>query len=102
MSEACKQITKSFLEKAAETMPQYGIEFLDMWIKRLNYIEEVRQKVYERMISERKHIAEKFRSEGQGRKAKIDGEREKELQRITSVAYRTALEIKGQADAEAT
>ena len=83
-------------------MPQYGIEFLDMWIKRLNYIEEVRQKVYERMISERKRIAEKFRSEGQGRKAEIDGEREKELQRITSVAYRTALEIKGQADAEAT
>jgi membrane protease subunit HflC len=97
-----EQITKLILEKAAETMPQYGIELLDMRIKRLNYIEEVRQKVYERMISERKRIAEKFRSEGQGRKAEIDGEREKELQRITSVAYRTAQEIKGKADAEAT
>lgn len=97
-----EQITKLILQKAAETMPQYGIELLDVRIKRINYIEEVRQKVYERMISERKRIAEKFRSEGQGRKAEIDGEREKELQRITSEAYRTAQEIKGKADAEAT
>ena len=95
-------ITELILQKAAETMPQYGIELLDMRIKRINYIEEVRQKVYERMISERKRIAEKFRSEGQGRKAEIDGEREKELQRITSEAYRTAQEVKGKADAEAT
>jgi len=97
-----KQITKLILQKATETMPQYGIELLDMRIKRINYIEEVRQKVYERMISERKRIAEKFRSEGQGRKAEIDGEREKELQRITSEAYRKAQVIKGKADAEAT
>jgi membrane protease subunit HflC len=97
-----KQITKLILLKAAETMPQYGIELLDMRIKRINYIEEVRQKVYERMISERKRIAEKFRSEGQGRKAEIDGEREKELQRITSEAYREAKVVKGKADAEAT
>ncbi|MFC1569710.1 protease modulator HflC, partial [bacterium] len=90
------------LQKAAETMPQYGIELLDMRIKRINYIEEVRQKVYERMISERKRIAEKFRSEGEGRKAEIDGEREKEMQRITSEAYRKAQVIKGKADAVAT
>ncbi|OVE79299.1 HflC protein [bacterium I07] len=97
-----KQITKLILLKAAETMPQYGIELLDMRIKRINYIEEVRQKVFERMISERKRIAEKFRSEGQGRKAEIDGEREKELERITSEAYRKAQVIKGKSDAEAT
>ncbi len=97
-----EQITKSVLEKAAETMPQYGIELLDVRIKRINYISEVRQKVYERMISERKRIAEQFRSEGQGRKAEIDGEREKELQKITSEAYRKAQEVKGKADAEAT
>lgn len=95
-------ITDLILKKAAEAMPEFGIELLDVRIKRINYIEEVRQKVYERMISERKRIAERFRSEGQGRKAEIDGEREKELQRITSEAYRTAQEIKGKADAEAT
>lgn len=97
-----EQITELVLEKAAETMPQYGIELLDVRIKRINYISEVRQKVYERMISERKRIAEQFRSEGQGRKAEIDGEREKELQKITSEAYRKAQEVKGKADAEAT
>jgi len=107
--DTAREITKGRLrimqlirEKAAEAMPEFGIELLDVRIKRVNYIEEVRQKVYERMISERKRIAEKFRSEGQGRKAEIDGEREKELQRITSEAYRTAQEIKGKADAEAT
>jgi membrane protease subunit HflC len=96
------QITKLILQKAAQAMPEFGIELLDVRIKRINYIEEVRQKVYERMISERKRIAEKSRSEGQGRKAEIEGEREKEFQIITSEAYRKAQEIKGRADAEAT
>ncbi|MCH8957114.1 protease modulator HflC [candidate division KSB1 bacterium] len=97
-----EQITKEILAKAAEAMPEFGIELLDVRIKRINYIEEVREKVYERMISERKRIAEKSRSEGQGRKAEIDGERQKEYQRISSAAYREAQKIKGRGDAEAT
>ena len=96
------QITEFILEKAKENMGQFGIELLDVRIKRINYREDVRQKVYERMISERKRIAEKYRSEGEGRKAEIDGEREKEFQIITSEAYRRAQEVKGEADAEAT
>ena len=95
-------ITKSILEKAREIVPQYGIELNDVRITHIDYIEEVRKKVYERMISERRRIAEKYRSEGQGERAKIDGRREKELQRVQSEAYRTAQEIKGKADAEAT
>ena len=97
-----EKITQEIRQAAAKAMPEFGIELLDVRIKRINYIEEVRQKVYERMISERKRIAEKSRSEGQGRKAEIDGEREKELQRITSEAYRKAQELEGKADAEAT
>lgn len=96
------KITREILAKAAQAMPEFGIELLDVRIKRINYIEEVREKVYERMISERKRIAEKSRSEGQGRKAEIDGERQKEYQRISSEAYREAQKIKGRADAEAT
>ncbi|MFQ5650862.1 MAG: protease modulator HflC [bacterium] len=97
-----ERITELIQEAAAQAMPEFGIELLDIRIKRINYIEDVRQKVYDRMKSERKRIAEKFRSEGQGRKAEIDGERQKEFQRITSEAYRTAQEVKGKADAEAT
>ncbi len=97
-----EQITREILAKAAQEMPNFGIELLDVRIKRINYIEEVREKVYERMISERKRIAEKSRSEGQGRKAEIDGERQKEFQRISSEAYREAQKIKGRGDAEAT
>jgi modulator of FtsH protease HflC len=94
-------ITRDILAKVQETVPQYGIEVLDIRIKQVNYIEEVRQKVYDRMISERRRIAQLYRSEGQGRKAEIEGQRLKELQRIESEAYRQAQEIKGRADGEA-
>jgi membrane protease subunit HflC len=95
-------ITQAILERAREQMPRYGIELVDVEIKRINYVEEVRQKVYERMISERQRIAERYRSEGKGESAEIRGGKEKELQRITSEAYRIAEEIRGDADAEAT
>ena len=96
-----EKLTRGILIQAQEMVPQYGIELIDVRIKRINYVEEVRLKVYERMISERKRAAEKYRSEGEGKKAEIDGERTKELNRITSEAYREAQEIKGTADAEA-
>ncbi len=94
-------LEKVILEDAKELAPQYGIELVDVRIKRINYVEAVRRKVYERMISERKRAAEKYRSEGQGRRAEIDGQRGKELKLITSEAYRKAQGIKGKADAEA-
>ncbi len=96
------QITRFILEDAAKIAPRYGMELVDVRIKRLNYVEQVRQKVYARMISERKRVAAQYRSEGQGKKAEIEGRREKELEKITSQAYRQAQEIKGKADAEAT
>jgi membrane protease subunit HflC len=78
-----------------------GIEILDFRFKRLNYVQEVQQEVYNRMISERQRIAEEFRSEGAGEAARISGEKERELATIRSVAYREAQEIKGAADATA-
>lgn len=97
-----QQILKEILLSAKKLTPQYGIELLDVRIKRINYIDQVLRKVYERMISERKRIAEQYRSEGQGKKAEITGLKEKELRRIRSEAYKKALEIIGNADAEAT
>ena len=94
-------ITRRVFEQASKQMPRYGIELVDVQLKRVNYVEEVRQKVYERMISERQRIAERYRSEGQGQSAEIRGRKEKELERITSEAYRTAEEIRGKADADA-
>ncbi|MDZ7683079.1 MAG: protease modulator HflC [Fodinibius sp.] len=79
-----------------------GIKILDFRFKRINYVEDVRQTVYDRMISERNRIADKFRSEGQGEAARINGEKERELDRIQSQAFREAEEIRGQADAKAT
>ena len=95
-------ITRIVFDDASEQMPRYGIELMDVKIKRVNYVEEVRQKVYERMISERQRIAERYRSEGQGQSSEIRGQKEKELQGITSEAYKAAEEIRGDADAEAT
>jgi len=97
-----EEISRSILKEASRLVPEFGIELLDVRIKRLNYVERVREGVYARMIAERKRVAEQYRSEGQGKKAEIEGMREKELQRITSEAYRRAQEITGKADAEAT
>jgi len=94
-------LTRGILEEASKIIPQYGIELIDVRIKRINYVKEVQRKVYERMISERKRAAEKYRSEGQGKKAEVEGQMEKELNRIRSDAYRVAEEVKGKADAEA-
>jgi len=97
-----EEITRIILTNARKIIPQYGIELVDVRIKRLDYVESVRQKVYERMISERKRIAAQFRSEGEGRSAEILGEMERELRQIRSMAYRQVQEIQGKGDAEAT
>jgi membrane protease subunit HflC len=88
-------------ETASRITPQYGIELVDVMFKRVNYIETVRLKVYDRMISERKRIAAEKRSQGEGQKAEIMGKVDRELKEILSTANREAEEIKGAADAEA-
>jgi membrane protease subunit HflC len=97
-----KKIVEDIQKGASQVTLQYGIELLDIRIKRINYVENVQSKVFDRMISERKRIAEKYRSEGHGRSAEIRGEKERELKRITSEAYRKAQELVGEADGEAT
>ena len=97
-----EKIAQEVLKKAADITPQFGIELEDVRFKRINYVETVQQKVFERMISERKRIAERSRSEGQGRAAEIRGEKERDVLAATSVGYRTAQEVKGAADARAT
>ena len=95
------ELTKEILELAKESTTDLGIEILDFQFKRINYVPEVRKKVYERMISERKRIAEEFRSQGAGESARISGQKDRDLKEITSDAYRRSQEIKGKADAEA-
>ena len=96
-----QKLEKMILESANKQTADLGIEILDFRIKRINYVQEVQNQVFERMKSERFRIADKFRSEGQGEASKINGEKERELKNIQSEAYRTAQEIKGKADAEA-
>lgn len=94
-------ITRDIIRRAAASMPSFGIELVDMRIKRISYVQEVRKKVFDRMISERKRAAEQFRSEGQGKKAEIEGQMTKDLNEIQSGAYRRAQEVQGEADAKA-
>ena len=95
-------ITAGILNQAQPKLQKFGIELVDVKIKRINYVERVQKSVFDRMIAERNQIAEKFRSEGQGEARKILGEKERELKKIESEAYKTAQEIKGDADATAT
>jgi membrane protease subunit HflC len=97
-----EKIAQMILEKASAITPEFGVELKDVRIKRVNYVDEVQRKVFDRMIAERQRIASKYRSEGDGKSAEIRGQKERELKRIQSEAYRTAQEIKGKADAEAT
>jgi len=97
-----EKIAKIILDLSSKITSEFGIELKDVQIKRINYVEEVQRKVFDRMIAERRRIASKFRSEGDGKSAEIRGQKERELNRIQSGAYKTAEEIKGKADAEAT
>ncbi len=97
-----EQITQEILSAASAAVGEYGLELLDLKFKRINYVPEVQQDVFARMIAERNRVAEEFRSEGQGESARIQGERERDLARIQSEAFRTAEELRGTADAEAT
>lgn len=95
-------IIQEILERASGRVGDLGIELIDVRFKRINYVEEVQKDVFARMIAERKRIAERFRSEGEGEAARIRGERERDLKRIQSEAYREAQEVRGKADGEAT
>ena len=96
------RIAGIILEKAARVTPEFGIELVDVRFKRISYVDTVQQKVFERMVSERKRIAERSRSEGQGRAAEIRGQKERDMLSASSGGYKSAQELKGAADAKAT
>lgn len=102
LSKGREKITREMVAEAARLLPEFGIELLDIRIKRINYVESVQQKVFDRMISERKRIAAQYRSEGEGERAAILGQMEREMAKITSEAFRRSQEIRGKADGEAT
>jgi membrane protease subunit HflC len=97
-----KQVEQEIFAEAAQKVRVFGIELLDIRIKRINYNESVRPKIYDRMISERRQIAERFLSEGNGEAARIRGNRVRDMNKIQSEAYRQVEEIRGVADAKAT
>jgi len=97
-----EKIAREILKKSAEITPQFGIELVDVRFKRIAYVDTVQQKVFERMVSERKRIAERSRSEGQGRAAEIRGQMQRDMLAASSAGYKTAQEVKGAADAKAT
>jgi membrane protease subunit HflC len=97
-----QQVEQEIFSAAAGKVRVFGIELLDIRFKRINYNESVRPKIYDRMISERRQIAERFLSEGNGEAARISGNRVRDLNKIQSEAYRQVEEIRGAADAKAT
>jgi membrane protease subunit HflC len=97
-----QKIAEQVLERASKITPEFGVELVDVRFKRINYTESVQQAVFQRMIAERKRIAERSRSEGQGRAAEIRGQKERDVLAASSVGYKSAEELKGKADAKAT
>ena len=97
-----KQVEEELFAAASQKVQVFGIELMDIRFKQINYNESVRPKIYDRMISERRQIAERFRSEGNGEAARIVGNRERDLNKVQSEAYRSVEGIRGEADAKAT
>ncbi len=95
-------LTRKIVEASQPKLEKFGLELLDVKIKRINYVQKVRDSVYNRMIAERNQMAEKIRSEGRGEAQRIEGNKEKDYREIISDAYRVAEEIRGNAEAEAT
>ena len=95
-------LEKEITDEARGKLAEFGIELLDVRFKRINYNPAVSAKIYDRMTSERRQIAERFRSEGEGEAAKIIGSKDRDLKEIESKAYREVQTIEGKADAEAT
>jgi modulator of FtsH protease HflC len=102
ITQGRKVVERDIYAAAAEKVKVFGIELLDIRFKRINYNNSVRPKIYDRMISERRQIAERFLSEGNGEAARIRGNRVRDLNKIQSEAYRQVEEIRGVADAKAT
>ena len=96
------KIEEEIKTAASEKLADFGIDLLDLRIKRVNYNPEVLDRIYQRMISERLQIAQRFRSEGEGEAARIAGQRDRDLNEIESTAYRQVQQIRGEADAKAT
>jgi membrane protease subunit HflC len=97
-----RQVEAEIAKAAAKKLSEFGIELLDVRVKRVNYNPEVLDRIYQRMISERGQIAQRFRSEGEGEAAKIAGQKERDLNEIQSEAYRKVQELRGEADAKAS
>jgi membrane protease subunit HflC len=95
-------IEKDIIAAAAPKLAEFGIELLDVRFKRINYNQQVLERIYQRMISERLQIAQRFRSEGEGEAARINGNKERDINQIQSAAYKQVLDIQGEADAKAT
>lgn len=95
-------IEKGVFAAAAPKLAEFGIELLDVRFKRINYNPEVLERIYQRMISERLQIAQRFRSEGEGEAARISGNKERDINEIESGAYKQVQQIRGEADAKAT
>ncbi|MBG6236914.1 membrane protease subunit HflC [Pedobacter sp. CAN_A7] len=95
------KMQEMILASANKQAKELGIKILDFRFKRINYVKEVQEQVYERMKSERYNVADKFRSEGQGEASRINGEKDRELKNIQSAAFKQAEQIKGKADATA-
>lgn len=89
-------------KKMSDEARQIGIQIVDIRIKRLDYVEQVNNSVYERMKSERTRVANELRSTGAAESEKIQADADRQRTVILAEAYREAEKIRGQGDARAS
>ncbi|MFN0119078.1 MAG: protease modulator HflC [Blastocatellia bacterium] len=99
VQEVMKQVTEQCRARALE---QYGIEIVDVRIRRLNLPTQNRESVFARMRAERERIARQYRAEGESEALRVRAEADREKSRILSESYREAERVRGEGDAQST
>ena len=102
LSKERERVMNDVRSRLADEAKAFGIEIVDVRIKRVDFVADITDSVYRRMESERKQVANELRSQGmaQGEKIRADADRQREV--IIAEAYRDAQKIKGEGDAKAS
>lgn len=85
-----------------KALAQYGLQVVDVRIKRINLPDQNKQSVYARMRAERERIARQYRAEGEEQALRIRADADRQKEEILSLAYKDAEKLRGEGDAEST
>ena len=102
LSEERDKVMQDVRNRLADEAKSFGVEIVDVRIKRVDFVAEITDSVYRRMESERKQVANALRSQGAAEAEKIRADADRQREVIVAEAYRDAQKVKGEGDSKAS